>query len=303
MTEPQQGGTYEQLLAAAQLAEGLGLASFARSDHYYSLDTPVPAATDAFASLGGLARDTKNIPLCVLVTPITFRHPAVIAKSAASIDEMSGGRLELGVGTGWMDREHEAYGLPFPSLDERFERLEEAIQYLMAAFSPKKASFAGNHYTFDADALPKPTSMPLIIGGSGSYRTPRLAGTYADEYNHFVTRPEDLTPKLARVRKAAADAGRHPETIRVSMMGPVVVGADQKSYRAELARQAASYGMDPTAFEQRMPDRGVPSGTPDRVAESLAALEEAGVTRFYVQHLELWDLEPLRETFDVLLSF
>lgn len=189
MTEPHFGGTYQQMLAAAQLAERQGLTSFARCDHYLSDRDPTPDATDAFAILAGLARDTTTIRLCVLVTPITFRHPAVIAKNAATIDQMSGGRFDLGVGTGWMDYEHQAFGLPFPDSAERWARFEEALDYLAAAFGPGRSRYQGRFYRLDAEVKPKPTDIRIVIGGSGKSRTPRLAGSRADEYNFFVCPP------------------------------------------------------------------------------------------------------------------
>src|SRR5690606_28534980 len=156
MTEPQLGGTYDQILAFARWSEANGMASFARSDHYYTTRQPTPEATDAFATLAGLARDTVHIRLGVMVAPITFRHPAVIAKMAATIDEMSGGRLDLGVGTGWMDLEHDAFGIPFPDWSERVARLSDALPYLRAAFAPGPANFDGAHYSLDADVCPRP---------------------------------------------------------------------------------------------------------------------------------------------------
>jgi len=302
MTEPQLGGTYEQLLGAARMAEDLGLASFARSDHYYSSRQPAPAVTDAFASLGGLARETERIRLCVLVTPITFRHPAVIAKGAATISEMSGGRLDLGVGTGWMELEHQALGLPFPPWPERYERLEEGLRYLMAAFGPGEGSYRGTYYSLQAAVFPKPGPIPIIVGGSGRNRTPRLAGAYAGEFNHFVAPTSDIEPKVEVARRAAEEAGRDPEALRVSVMGPVVTGPDPMAYREALGKRAADRGFDADTYERRLLEAGVPFGPPDRVAEVMQALSAIGVSRFYVQHLDLSDLDPLEETFEVLLG-
>ena len=303
MTEPQFGGTYEQQLEAARWAEQSGLTSFARSDHYYSSRQPAPEATDAFAVLAGLARETSHIRLAVLVSPITFRHPAVLGKMAATIDQMSEGRLDLGVGTGWMDLEHDAFGLPFPAWNERFGRLEEALLYLKAAFAEGKQSFAGRYYELDADVRPGPTTtMPIIVGGQGPTRTPRLAGTYADEYNHFVGRAEDIAPKIQRVRAAAERAGRDPDRITMSVMGPVLVGVDDADYRRALEVVAAARDDEPEELERRWESHGIPLGPPSRVAETLAGLEEAGVTKYYVQHLDLSDLSGLDQTFDVLRS-
>jgi F420-dependent oxidoreductase-like protein len=303
MTEPQLGGTYEEQLAAARWAEQAGLTSFARSDHYYSSRQPPPEATDAFSVLAGLARETSHIRLCVLVSPITFRHPAVLAKMAATIDQMSGGRLDLGVGTGWMDLEHDAFGLPFPAWSERFGRLEEALLYLKAAFSEGKQTFAGRYYELEADVRPGPTtSIPIIVGGQGPTRTPRLAGTYADEYNHFIAQPADIAPKIERVRKAAERAGRDPDRITMSVMGPVLVGVDDAHYREKLETAAASRNDEPDELERRWDSHGIPLGPPSRVAETLAGLAAAGITKFYAQHLDLSDLSSLDQTFEVLRS-
>lgn len=300
MTEPQIGGTYDEQLAAARWAEQNDLVAFARSDHYYSSRDPKPDATDAFASLAGLARDTSSIRLTVLVTPITFRHPAVIAKSAATIDQMSDGRLDLGVGTGWMDLEHEVFGLPFPEWGERFDRFEESLQYLAAAFGDEPADFTGDYYSLSGDIRPKPANLPIIIGGSGKTRTPRLAGTYADEYNHFIAPAADIAPKIGRVKAAAEAAGRDPNSIVMSVMGPVLVGADEASYREVLARAASERDRTSEEMETRWVEAGIPVGPPDRAQERLAELETAGVTKMYVQHLDLSDLSNLDETFSAL---
>jgi alkanesulfonate monooxygenase SsuD/methylene tetrahydromethanopterin reductase-like flavin-dependent oxidoreductase (luciferase family) len=295
MTEPQLGGTYDQLLAAARWAEQSGLVSFARSDHYYSNRDPRPDATDAFATLAGLARETSSIRLAVLVTPITFRHPAVIAKNAATIDQMSGGRFDLGVGTGWMELEHDAFGLPFPPWSERFERLEEALIYLERAFGATDGTLAGRYYELDADVRPKPTGLRLIVGGSGPRRTPMLAARYADEYNHFVAPAADIGPKIGRLHAAAADAGRDPESITVSVMGPVLTGRNEQRYRAHLEVAARARNRDPDELESTWSDHGIPVGPPGRIRETIAALEEIGVSKFYLQHLDVSDLSGLDE--------
>jgi len=303
MTEPQLGGTYEQQLAAARWAEQSGLVAFARSDHYYSSRQPPPDATDAFAVLAGLARDTARIRLCVLVSPITFRHPAVLAKMAATIDQMSGGRLDLGVGTGWMDLEHDAFGLPFPAWRERFGRLEEALLYLQASFSAGPQSFTGRYYELEADVHPNPvTTIPIIVGGQGPTRTPRLAGTFADEYNHFIAEPSDIAPKIAKVRRAAREAGRDPESVTMSVMGPVLIGVNEADYRRKLEAAAAARNDEPEELERRWASHGIPLGTTSQVAGTLAGLRQAGVTKFYVQHLDLADLTGLDQTFEVLRS-
>lgn len=300
MTEPQIGGTYDQLLAAARWAEEAGMVSFARSDHYYANRDPRPDATDAFATLAGLARETDHIRLAVLVSPITFRHPAVIAKNAATIDQMSGGRFDLGIGTGWMELEHDAYGFPFPPWAERFERLEEALAYLEAAFGDGAGTLSGRYYELDADVRPKPANLRIIVGGQGPRRTPALAGEHADEYNHFIGTAAEIGPKIVRVREAAAAAGRDPERITMSVMGPVLTGRDEAGYRRRLEQAAAVRDRDPSNLEESWAGHGIPVGPPARVRETLAGLSEIGVTKFYVQHLDLSDLSGLDETMEAL---
>lgn len=295
MTEPQLGGTYAELLALARWGEENGMHSFARSDHYYSGREPKPDATDAFATLAGLARETESIRLAVLVSPLTFRHPAVIAKNAATIDQMSGGRLDLGIGTGWMEDEHSAFGLPFPDWSERYERLEEAIEYLRAAFSGEPSEFEGGHYRLDATVRPAPTGLRLIIGGSGAIRTPTLAGEKADEYNCLVAPAEDVASRVEVMRKAAD--GR---PVTATVMGPALVGGSDREYRERLELAAAKRDTSPDELEAKYVKVGIPVGPPHRAAETLSALADAGVSRYYVQWLEPGDLEGFARTIEAL---
>lgn len=284
MVEPQVGGTYEELLGLAQWAEQSGLDSFARSDHYTNMATSAPA-TDALTSFGGLARETSRINLTVLVTPLTFRHPAVIAKTAGTLGEMSGGRFELGIGTGWMEPEHEAFGMELGPLGQRFDRFEEALGYVWAAFGRTRGGFSGVHFDLaDIEVLPQVADRtPIVIGGSGMKRTPSLAGRYADEYNMFVTDQETLDARLAVMRTAATDAGRDPEAIKISMAVSPVVGETTDDYRESVAKRAEVRGMDAGAYVEFLNGRGIPHGTTDEVATRLADMETWGVTRFYLQ--------------------
>ncbi|HHC07538.1 MAG TPA: LLM class flavin-dependent oxidoreductase [Actinobacteria bacterium] len=289
MTEPQVGGSYDRLVELARWAEAEGLDAFARSDHYLDQDRSAPV-TDALTSLAGLARETTRIQLVVLVTPLTFRHPGVIAKTAATIDEMSGGRFALGVGTGWMAREHEAFGIPLPPLDERFSRLYETLAYLRAAFRGKEG-FTGRHYRLaPVDVLPRPTGrLPIIVGGSGMRKTPTFAGRFADEYNMFVTDRETLSRRLEVMREAAADAGRDPDEILVSFAGPAVVAEDPAAYRELLARRAARRNMTPAEYAELLVSRNIPHGAPDQAAATLAGLAAMGVGRYYIQEYRALD--------------
>ncbi len=295
MTEPHLGGTYDQQLEAAKWCESEGLYSFARCDHFLSGGDPTPDATDAFAVLAGLARDTSDIRLCVLVSPITFRHPAVIAKNAATIDQMSGGRLDLGVGTGWMELEHEALGLPFPEWPERWARFEEALDYLDAAFGDGVGQFQGAHYSLDADVRPKPTGLRLVLGGSGPKRTPTLAGQRADEYNFFTTTVEETQARIAVMKKAAGD-----RQVEVTVMGPAIVGRTDEELQARLEQMASRRGTTAEQLEETLVERGLVVGTPSRVAETIAALEGAGVDRMYIQWLDLDDIEGMKTAVEVV---
>ncbi len=293
MTEPQLGGTYDDLLFAAQTAERAGLYGFSRSDHYYWSGEPGLPATDAFTTLGGLARETKRARLTVLVSPITFRHPAVIAKAAASIDEMSGGRFDLGVGTGWMEAEHTAFGLPFPPRKERFSRLEESLQYLRAAFTG--GTFEGKFYTFDAEARPRPSGVNLIVGGQGPQKTPALAGRFADEYNHFAIAPEQLAVKMEVMKEAASAAGRNPDDITVSVMGPAMLAPDDARLSELFDKAAAFRNITVSELEERWATARIPYGRPEKVLDAFAAYAAVGVTKYYLQWFDLPDRAAVEE--------
>ncbi|MGP3929851.1 LLM class F420-dependent oxidoreductase [Nonomuraea sp. KM88] len=287
-TEPQQGATYDDLLSVAQAAERLGFDAFFRSDHYQRIGAgdPGPGSTDAWITLAGLARETSRIRLGTLVSPATFRLPGPLAISVAQVDQMSGGRAELGFGTGWYDGEHAAYGIPFPPTGERFARFEEQLEIITGLWTAEKGySFEGSYYRLaDSPALPKPVQRPrppVIIGGFGAKRTPRLAATYADEYNvPFRTLPE-IGEAFGRVRAACESTGR---TVLLSTAHTTVVGAD----RAEVERRAAAVGENPDTLRER----GL-AGTPAEVTEKLAELAELGAEHVYLQILDLADLEHL----------
>ncbi|MFQ5516265.1 MAG: LLM class flavin-dependent oxidoreductase [Acidimicrobiia bacterium] len=286
MVEPQLGGSYEDLTGLARWAEDRGLAVFARSDHY-TLPGRHPEAVDALASLAGIARETERINLCVLVSPITFRHPAVLAKTAATIDQMSAGRMMLGVGTGWMEAEHEVFGFDLWPLKERFARLEETLQYLRAAFSDGEAAFQGRYYSLQGiDVRPKPAHLPIVVGGSGARKTPILAGRYADEFNRFVDTPRATAAAIEVMRREAKAAGRDPNRIIVSAMGPLPVFPTRDGYSRDLDSVAADRDSNPADVEERRMQRGVPRGTPDEAQETLDGLAAVGVQRYYVQHFE-----------------
>lgn len=295
MTEPQIGGTYEQILRAARLAETEGLHSFARSDHLAWDREPPAEATDAFATMGGLARDTQAVRLAVLVTPITFRHPAIIAKNAATIDQMSGGRFDLGVGTGWNDFEHDALGIPFPEDSERWARFEDALGYLEAAFGDGPGKHNGQFYSLDFDMRPKPTGIRLIIGGGGPKRTPTLAGTRADEYNVFMCPADEARAKIQVMREAAGE-----RRVEVTMMGTVTVAGTDAELADLVAAAAGRRRITNDELMTRWEKAGVLFGTPAQLREKIAALEEAGVERLYLQWLDLTDYDGLARMIELV---
>lgn len=303
MTEPQLGMTYRTILDLATWVEDAGLDAFARSDHYSFMDIEGPHATDAFATLGGLARETSRIDLVVLVSPITFRHPGVIAKTAGTIDEMSGGRLRLGLGTGWMELEHTNFGLEFFDQNERFERLEEALAYMRHAFGHEPGPFRGEYYSLlETEVHPRPASVPIIVGGQGPRRTPRLAGTYADEFNFVPRAGEEVTSRITRAREAAEKAGRDPDALLISTMTAVIAGTDQANFKENLQRMAAvdPFGRSAEELESGARERGRPIGTGDEVQSTIAHYAELGFDRVYVQHFGPYETDLLDDVFTAL---
>ncbi|QNP65915.1 LLM class F420-dependent oxidoreductase [Streptomyces genisteinicus] len=289
-TEPQQGADYDTLLAVAKASEDLGFDAFFRSDHYLSMG-PVdglPGPTDAWITLAGLARETRTIRLGTLMTAGTFRLPGVLAIQVAQVDQMSGGRIELGLGAGWFEEEHRAYGIPFPK--ERIARLEEQLAIVTGLWSTgegERFSYEGTHYQLtDSPALPKPVQprIPVLIGGHGAVRTPRLAARYADEFNLPFASLEDTERQFGRVRDAAREAGRDPGDIVYSNALVVCVGKDE----AEVARRAAAIGRG--ADELRADGL---AGSPAEVVDKIGRYAEKGASRIYLQVLDLDDLDHL----------
>jgi F420-dependent oxidoreductase-like protein len=251
----------------------------------------LPGPTDSWVALGALAVETSRIRLGTMVTAATFRLPGPLAISVAQVDQMSGGRIEIGIGAGWFEREHTAYGIPFPPVGERFDRLEEQLAILTGLWEAKEGetfSFAGTHYQLtDSPALPKPAQRPrppVILGGSGPRRTPRLAATFADEYNVPFHSVADSAAAFSRVREACTAAGRDPGSMIYSVAQTVCCGKDE----AEFRRRAAAIGWEPADFSEK----GI-GGTPGAVAAKLAEFAEIGAERVYLQVLDLHDLDHL----------
>jgi alkanesulfonate monooxygenase len=291
-TEPQQGARYEQLLAVARTAERLGFTAFFRSDHYLRMGgvTGLPGPTDAWVTLGALARETSTIRLGTLVSAATFRLPGPLAIAVAQVDEMSGGRVEFGLGTGWYETEHTAYGIPFPSLKERFEILSEQLAVITGLWSTpvdETFSFEGRHYRLsDSPALPKPVQqpVPVVVGGGGRRKTATLAARYATEFNLAFRALGTFRAATANVERACETEGRDPATLRKSAALVVCCGRDE----AEIARRAGRIGRE----VDELRTNGA-AGTPAEIVERIAAFRDAGADRMYLQVLDLDDLDHL----------
>ncbi|HQY32521.1 MAG TPA: TIGR03560 family F420-dependent LLM class oxidoreductase [Actinotalea sp.] len=295
-TEPQQGASYDDVLRVARATETLGFDGFFRSDHYLAMGGDgLPGPTDAWTTLAGLARETRRLRLGTLVSSATFRHPGVLAIQVAQVDQMSGGRVELGLGAGWFAAEHAAYGIPFPA--KRFGLLAEQLELVTGLWRTpvgERYDFAGEHYTLtDSPALPKPVQqagvgggagVPVIVGGGGPRRTPALAARYAAEFNAGFPELADLPMLYGRVAAACEEIGRDPHTLVRSVALVLCVGADD----AEVARRAGAIGRDPAELRAH----GV-AGTVTEAVDRLGALAEAGAQRVYLQVLDLADLDHL----------
>jgi F420-dependent oxidoreductase-like protein len=292
-TEPQQGASYEQLLTVAQTAEDLGFGAFFRSDHVLKMGavSGLPAATDAWITLAGLARDTSTIRLGTLVTPVTFRHLGMFAVTAAQVDQMSGGRVEVGLGAGWYGAEHEAFGVPFPAVGARYDLLEDQLAILHGVWTAAAgATFEHKGLTGEvsiaADTV-RPHQQPhppIVLGGKAGPRSARLAVAYADEYNQSFVPVEVMKATHDRIRTACEQAGRDPSSIVYSVGQVVCCGKDE----AELARRAAAIGRDLAELREN----GL-AGTPAEILDKIGEFAASGAERFYLQVLDLTDLDHL----------
>ena len=293
-TEPQQGASYDDLLAVALEAERLGFDAFFRSDHFLSMGpgSGEPGPTESWVTLAGLARDTERIRLGTMVSSATFRLPGPLAIAVATVDAMSAGRVELGLGAGWFEDEHRAYGIPFPSTGERFDRLEEQLAIVTGLWTTpvgERFDFQGRHYQLTGSpALPKPVQQPrppVIVGGLGKRRTPALAARYADEFNVGFAPVGDFRTLVAAVTAACEQAGRDPSSMTWSTAQVLCCGEDEEAYR----RRAAAIGREPDQLRAT----GL-AGTVAEVTDKLGTFADAGAQRIYLQVLDLSDLDHLR---------
>lgn len=291
--EPQQGASYTDQLAVAQTAEKLGFSAFFRSDHYLAMSGDgLPGPTDSWVTLAGIARETSTIRLGTMVTSATFRYPGPLAISVAQVDEMSGGRVEFGIGAGWFEAEHQAYAIPFPPLGERFDRLSEQLDIITGLWTTPQGEtfdYSGQHYTVvDSPGLPKPAQTPhppVIIGGQGTKRTPALAAKFASEFNVPFVPLETVKTQFERVATAVADAGRSADSMTYSAAFVLCAGRDED----EIARRAAAIGREVDELRSNSPT----VGTPAEIVDKLGPFLQAGVQRVYLQVLDMSDLEHL----------
>jgi F420-dependent oxidoreductase-like protein len=291
--EPQQGASYADQLAVAQTAERLGFSGFFRSDHYVAMSGDgLPGPTDSWVTLGGIARETSSIRLGTLVTSATFRHPGPLAVSVAQVDDMSGGRVEFGLGTGWFERDHRAYAIPFPPPGERFARLTEQLELITGLWTTpvgETFDYAGANYAInDSPALPKPVQLPhppIIIGGLGAKRTPMLAATFADEFNVPFASLDTVRTQFDRVEAAVQANGRSADSMTYSAAFVLCAGRDGD----EITRRAAAIGRDLDELRTNSPL----VGTPNEIVDRLGLFNEVGIQRVYLQLLDMADLGHL----------
>jgi len=313
MIEAQQGLSYAEQLAVAGRAEAAGFEAMFRSDHYESFPGESDApTTDAWAVVAGLARDTDRIGLGVLVSPVGFRTPGNLAKVVVTVDEMSGGRIEVGVGAGWHDAEHRRHGFPFPDIAERAERLEETLEILHGLWEePDGWSFLGRHYAVeDARFRPRPGTYPgrdgrprILVGGSGTPRSYRIAARWADEFNLSSASPQVASRKYAALAAALRDAGRDPSTLTRSAMVGTLIGRDRDEVRRREADLLAAFGEagDGEAWLGPRRARWI-HGTPDEARAAVARYAEAGVERIMLQTFLPRDLEMVDQLAAALLD-
>jgi len=292
MIEGQEGVTWEHWVALASACEEHGVEALFRSDHYISGFDEQRPVLDAWTTIAGLAAKTTKLELGTLVSPGTFRHPSVLARAAATADEISGGRVTLGIGAGWMEREHEAYGFDFATPKVRVARLAEQVEIIHGLLHEDRVDFEGRHYRLhDAPGLGRP-DLPLLVGGSAKPGTTGPAVRFADEYNTFFANLDDVRARKQTLDEECERAGRDPATLRYSLMAPCVVGRDERQLRESARRVGARFGRTPEDVLERYSEYG-PTGTLEQVVERLKQIEELGYERVMLQHLAHEDLDTV----------
>jgi alkanesulfonate monooxygenase SsuD/methylene tetrahydromethanopterin reductase-like flavin-dependent oxidoreductase (luciferase family) len=292
MIEGQEGVTWDDWVALADACEEHGIDALFRSDHYISGFDESRPALDAWSTIAGLGARTTKLELGTLVSPVTFRHPSLLARNAATADEISGGRVVLGMGAGWMEREHEAYGFEFPPTGERISRFAEELEIVHDLFRRDRVDFDGKHYRLqNAPGLERP-ELPLLVGGSAKPGTAAPAVRFADEYNCVFGTFEDARERKRRLDEACEQGGRDPSTLRYSLMAPIVVGRDDREVQQSARRIGERFGRDPKTVLERYANSG-PVGTVQQVIEKLKEIEQLGFERVMLQHLAHRDLDTV----------
>ena len=292
MIEGQEGVTWENWAAIAAACEEHGVEALFRSDHYISGTDETRPALDAWATISGLAARTTRLQLGTLVSPATFRHPSVLVRQAATADEISGGRVTLGMGAGWMQREHEAYGFDFETAKERVAKFTEQLEIAHKLLDEERVDFEGAFYRLqDAPGLGRP-DLPILVGGSAKPGTAKPAALFADEYNTLFSTLDEVRARMAALDRACEEVDRDPATLRRSLMAPLVVGRDEREVLESARRIGSRFNRDPQDVLDRYGQFG-PVGTVEEAAVRLRALEEAGIQRVMLQHLAHEDLDTI----------
>jgi F420-dependent oxidoreductase-like protein len=299
MLEGQEGVTWEQWLAIAERCERLPFEGLFTSDHYLSVvDTPEPGSNDAWTLLAALAARTERLRLGTMVSPVTFRLPGVLAKVATTVDRISGGRVDLGIGAGWWEEEHRTHGIAFPPTNDRFEMLEEQLEIVHGLWSEEEFSFEGRYYALEGCRfVPKPVQRPhppIVIGGKGGPRIARLVARWADEFNRVGGTPEELRPSFQRVREAVSAAGRDPASVTMSFMTWFMIGRTDDEWRERVER-ARRMDRDAGPFDAYLEElrRDCIVGTVEQAIETMKAYVAAGVERFVLNDSLVDDLEHI----------
>ena len=292
MIEGQEGVTWDDWVALASACEEHGVDALFRSDHYVSGFDGSRPVLDAWATISGLAARTTNLELGTLVSPATFRHPAVLARSAATADEIAGGRITLGMGAGWMEREHNAYGFEFGTTRERVARLGEQIEIVHGLLHAERVDFEGTYYKLeDAPGLARP-ELPILVGGSAKPGTAGPAVRFADEYNALFGTLDETRQRKQLLDEACQRGGRDPSTLRYSLMAPCVIGRNEQEVSESAQRIGARFGRRPEDVLDRYREHG-PVGTIEQAVERLKQIEEIGYERVMLQHLAHDDLDTV----------
>lgn len=292
MIEGQEGVTWEDWVALASACEEHGVEGLFRSDHYISGVDETRPAPDAWATIAGLAARTTTLELGTLVSPATFRHPSVLVRQAATADEISRGRITLGMGAGWMEREHDAYGFEFGTAKERVAKFTEQLEIAHKLLHWQRVDFEGTYYRLrDAPGLGRP-DLPILVGGSAKPGTAKPAALFADEYNTLFSTVAEVRARMAALDRACEEVERDPGTLRRSLMAPCVLGRDEREVLESARRIGSRFNRDPQQVLDRYGEYG-PVGTVEQAAERLDALAGAGIERVMLQHLAHEDLDTV----------